>query len=165
MVDNVDRTPKNKKALMYEGSIYVPIQELSDSIGKKVTWDAKNGVLYLGNSKGQIEYLTDIKPYNVSEFENKMMQTKSYKIDSIMTMANKKYSKGIQLHPEGYQMRSIFYNLDGVYTSISGLIGVDDSDNSFPFSDPLIVNSYCDDKLVKTLISTMVICLPNSVSM
>lgn len=151
LVDGVDRTPKDKKAFVYNGTVYLPSNYINEALGKDVKWDGKSGTLYVGNMPGEIVYLTDIKPYNISDFCNELFNDKYYKIDENMIIANKKYNKGLQLRPDGYETQKVFYNLDGCYKNINGIVGLDDNDNSFVFEEPVKIKFFIDDKLIKTL--------------
>ncbi|WP_113675721.1 stalk domain-containing protein [Vallitalea guaymasensis] len=150
VIDGVDRTPEEKKPFVYEGTTYVPLRYISESLGKEVKWDGKTGTIYIGTKPDEIVYLTDIEPYNINDFDS-LYSSSQYKVDEEMTMGNKKYMKGLQLKSSGYSFKKVFYNLDGQYKSITGLVGLDDSNNEFNFDKPFLVNFYLDDNKIKTL--------------
>lgn len=147
VIDGVDRTPEEKKPFVYGGTTYVPLRYISESLGKEVNWDGNTGTIYIGNMPGEIVYLTDITPYNINDFEGYYR----YKLDEEMIMGNKIYNKGLQLHLVGYEFKKVYYNLDGQYTNINGLVGLDDTNNEFRVDDPVLLNFYLDGNKIETI--------------
>jgi foldase protein PrsA len=54
MFDGVEKTPTAGKGFIYEGDTYVPLRFMSDSLGKKVTWDDATSTIWVGNNPNQI---------------------------------------------------------------------------------------------------------------
>lgn len=149
IIDGVDRTPTEKKPFIYQGTTYVPLRYISEALNKPVDWDGKTGTIYIGTKPNEVVYLTDINPYNINDFDNGY--SKRYKLDETMTMGNHTYNKGLQLRSGSFEYKYVYYNLDGQYTSIKGLVGLDDSNNIFNSSNPVMVNFYLDGKKIESI--------------
>lgn len=54
MFDGVEKTPTDAKGFIYEGDTYVPLRFMSDSLGKKVTWDDATSTIWVGNNPNQV---------------------------------------------------------------------------------------------------------------
>ncbi|NQX59120.1 peptidylprolyl isomerase [Paenibacillus qinlingensis] len=54
MFDGVEKTPTAGKGFIYEGDTYVPLRFMSDSLGKKVTWDDATSTIWVGNNPNQV---------------------------------------------------------------------------------------------------------------
>lgn len=154
IIDGADRTPtaSDPQPFIYEGRTYVPLRYISESIGKPVNWDALTGTINIGSFPGEIVYLTDIKPYNIEDYTNEIMQETYYKIDSNkMMMLGTTYTKGLQLEVQGYKSCDVYYNLNAKYKSIKGLVGLDDNGDSFNFPTPVVVDFLLDDKNIGSI--------------
>lgn len=144
VIDGVDRTPTEQKPFVFEGTTYVPLRYVSEALGKPVDWDGKTGTAYIGSLPNEIVYLTDIKPY---AFSNSMIEYSAKYDDNSMTMAGKSYIKGLQTKSFSIDSGQFFYNLDGKYSKIEGLVGLDDLENEAPVS----LSFYLDDKEIKNI--------------
>ncbi|MDR6549575.1 peptidylprolyl isomerase [Paenibacillus qinlingensis] len=54
MFDGVEKTPTDSKGFIYEGTTYVPLRFMSDSLGKKVAWDDETSTIWIGNNPNQM---------------------------------------------------------------------------------------------------------------
>jgi putative cell wall-binding protein/uncharacterized protein YlxW (UPF0749 family) len=85
----------------------------------------------------EVQYMSDIiKPY---------YHNAGYYVNQYLTMGNNKYTNGYRFETT-YSDGTYSFNLAGNYKSITGLIGLDDEDNS----RDVTVNVYGDDKLIAT---------------
>ncbi|OCT14173.1 hypothetical protein A8709_25380 [Paenibacillus pectinilyticus] len=50
MFDGVEKAPVDAKGFIYEGTTYVPLRFMSDSLGKKVEWDDATSTIWIGNN-------------------------------------------------------------------------------------------------------------------
>lgn len=132
-----------QKVISYNGSTYVPLKSFGELIDIPVSYN--KGIIYLGSSTTET-YLSDLNPYNTSDYED--ILGAQYNMNQDMVIANKKYTNGLQLRPSGYQYKSIYYNLNGKFSSLRGILGLDDKDNIFKFEDPVEVGIYCDGNIV-----------------
>jgi hypothetical protein len=67
---NGQELPMNKDSIMYNGSIYIPLRDLSDSLGAQVSWNEANrsvaldfvndlsGSMFQASQKGLYQYIT-----------------------------------------------------------------------------------------------------------
>lgn len=105
------------ETFVYNGTTYVPLRAVSQSLGKAVNWDGENQRVYIGNVPGTTQYLNDVSPaYQVSAPHR-------VKFSETFSMAGKEYEHGMTCQGEGYAL----YNLDGKYTSLSFVLGRVDS--------------------------------------
>lgn len=66
-VDKVGKkTQEGKSGFIYEGTTYVPIRFIAESLGEKVTWDGKSKSVYIGDVPKFIS-LKDVKPIGSDE--------------------------------------------------------------------------------------------------
>lgn len=140
---NYNGSLSNQEVISYNGSTYVPLKSFGELVDIPVSYN--KGIIYLGSSTTET-YLSELIPYNTSDYED--ILGARYNINKDMVIANKKYTNGVQLRPSGYQYRSIYYNLNGKFSSLSGIVGLDDKDNAFNFEDPVEVRIYCDGNRV-----------------
>ncbi|MCD1260312.1 peptidylprolyl isomerase [Paenibacillus athensensis] len=50
MFDGVEKTPQEGKGFIYEGSTYVPLRFVSESLGKEVQWDEASNTIWIGKA-------------------------------------------------------------------------------------------------------------------
>lgn len=118
-VDGVKMIPTDAngnpvETFVYNGTTYVPLRAVSQSLGKAVEWDGINQRVYIGEVPGQKQYLLDVCP---------PYQTKNYEQPTTITMAGVKYVKGFYLLNRTTFDGYAFYNLNGQYNSFSFDIG------------------------------------------
>lgn len=119
-VDGVEMNPTDVngtpvETFVYNGTTYVPIRAVSQSLGYPVKWDGKNKRVYIGEVPGEKQYLTDIlEPY----------QHEGYSAPSTIKMAGQKYAHCIQLYADSVGYAT--YNLNGNYQSLSFDAGIID---------------------------------------
>ncbi|ATP41018.1 hypothetical protein CSE16_13695 [Solibacillus sp. R5-41] len=66
-VDKVEKKPlEGQSGFIYEGTTYVPMRFIAESLGEKVTWDGKSKSVYIGNVPKFIS-LKDVKPIGSDE--------------------------------------------------------------------------------------------------
>ncbi|MGE7926321.1 stalk domain-containing protein [Lysinibacillus xylanilyticus] len=66
-VDKVGKKPQEgQSGFIYEGTTYVPLRFIAESLGKKVTWDGKSKSVYIGDVPKFIS-LKDVKPIGSDE--------------------------------------------------------------------------------------------------
>lgn len=159
IIDGIDKTPTENLPFIYNGTTYVPIRYVSESLGKEVTWEGSTGTIYIGKNPEEADYLTDKKIYyheNMGAYiiDNSLIDEKNYRPSRfpsgfIMTMNEKEYAKGISIKPSSSYKSSIVYNLNGEFKSLKGLVGYDD--RYVQNSGESDISFYVDDKLIKTI--------------
>ncbi|MFJ6264598.1 stalk domain-containing protein [Lysinibacillus xylanilyticus] len=66
-VDKVGKKPQDgQSGFIYEGTTYVPLRFIAESLGKKVKWDGKSKSVYIGDVPKFIS-LKDVKPIGSDE--------------------------------------------------------------------------------------------------
>lgn len=125
-MDGEEVKPKDANGNMvepfiYEGTTYLPVRAVGNAIGKEVSWDGVEKVVYLGAKPGNVENWLDVcGPYQYSRGEEYRLTENKY-----FTMSGKKYTNGFVLNPgpgEYYQGEAMF-NLDGKYRSVTFTVG------------------------------------------
>lgn len=136
-VDGVQMTPrdtagKEVEPFIYNGTTYLPVRAVGEAVGKEVTYDGSTNTVYLGKS-GQVKYLgQQVKKYQGRASEE------------TVTMGGQKYTNGINF---GW-CEDAYYNLNGLYTSISGMYGMEDGTRD---DYEAIINFYGDGRLLDSI--------------
>ena len=139
-VDGVQMTPrdtagKEVEPFIYNGTTYLPVRAVGEAVGKEVTYDGSTNTVYLGKS-GQVKYLgQQLEAYQ-----------KRYASEGTVTMGGQKYTNSLNINADWTNYA--YYNLNGLYTSISGVYGVLDGQSA---NGETIISFYGDDRLIETL--------------
>lgn len=137
-IDGVEMTPrdaagKEVEPFIYNGTTYLPIRAVGEAVGKQVSYDGSTNTVYLGKS-GQVQYLGQ--------------QIESYRLEraseGTFTMAGQEYYNSVSSR---HMAGTAYYNLNGLYTSMSGVYGMLDGTNA----DEGTILVYGDDRLLETL--------------
>lgn len=84
-VDNVKKTPPTgQTAFVYQGTTYVPLRFIVNTLGEEFTWDGKTNSAYIGEKpQGTVTYLQDLEAH-----------TATYKMSpkTLVTNMGEKYS-------------------------------------------------------------------------
>jgi len=104
-------TNGNPSAFIYNGTTYVAVSAVSNSLGQSVKWDGSTASVFIGKHGDDTTYLMDVcEPY----------EGKGYKIPSTVTMAGQKYAHCLDLANHG---GFAIFNLNGKYTSLNFKFG------------------------------------------
>lgn len=137
MFDGVEKAPSDGKSILYEGTTYVPLRFISESIGKEVEWDSETETIWVGKREGQFKYLNEIEyaKYDGIGFWDFSFNARSLRI------AGDKYLHGISatLGENAKQKGSVSYNLNGAYNRLTGYLGVDDFTKNSKNSGTVII--------------------------
>lgn len=139
-VDGVEMKPTDAngnpvETFVYNGTTYVPLRAVSQSLGYAVSWDGANQRVYIGEQPGQKQYLLDVCP---------PFQTERYSTPATFKMAGDTYSHGFVLDCHG---GSALFNLNGQYSTLEFDFAYTDSSNKAACN----VNIYLDGQLVKNI--------------
>lgn len=143
-VDGVEMTPrdtagKEVEPFIYNGTTYLPVRAVGEAVGKEVSYDGSTNTVYLGKS-GQVQYLgQQVKKYQGGAREE------------TVTMGGNKYTNGLNFNWGWGHLDSDFmayYNLNGLYSSISGVYGTKDGTGE---KYENVVNFYGDGRLLKSI--------------
>jgi hypothetical protein len=148
-IDGVLVTPKDANGnvvepFIYEGTTYLPVRAVGEAFGKTVDWDGISKSVYVGKRTDAEQYLgTDMQAYQSSDkryyIEYTLSKGESFSMNGV------KYYRGITL--ACYRNVWALYNLNGQYSTISGMLGhIDGTDM---INKTLLF--YADDKVVKEI--------------
>ncbi len=112
-VDKVEKKPQEgQSGFIYEGTTYVPMRFIAESLGKNVTWDGKSKSVYIGDVPKFIS-LKDVKP--IGSDEDHFFHNPS----SIVISTGEKFEQSYQLggfHGGGaVQDHTVEYLVNGKY--------------------------------------------------
>ena len=124
---------------IYNGTTYLPVRAVGETIGKKVTWDGNSNTVYLGEVPGDKEYLVDICP----PYDGKYYKIYKSTDNDYFTMSGEKRTNGFTLCDSGYSI----INLNGQYTEMSFDVGHIDGKSL----KDVVLNVYLDGKLSREI--------------
>lgn len=158
VIDGIDKTPTENLPFVYEGTTYVPLRYVSESLGKEVEWEGSTGTVYIGKNPEAANYLSDFKLYDYDYLyywrRNNNINSSSggpqLPADFIMTLNDVEYAKGITIGHESYENTYVVYNLNGEYSKLTGIIGLDDRYIK-KAGEEVTVSFYTDNQLAKSL--------------
>lgn len=119
-VDGIKMNPTDAngnpvETFIYNGTTYVPLRAVSESLGKNVNWDGTNKRVYIGEVPGEKQYLLSVCP---------PYESNNYNTQSTYTMMGKKYANGFTLGEKGWLTDGwALFNLNGQYDTLSFDIG------------------------------------------
>lgn len=129
-----DSAGKEIEPFIYNGTTYLPVKAVGEAVGKDVTWDSATSTVYIGKS-GVTKYLgQQVKAY----------QKDSYVYEGTVKMGGTTYTNSI--HVSYADGKSAYYNLNGLYNSMSGMYGIADG-----YKEDCIIYIYGDDRLLQQL--------------
>lgn len=137
-VDGVEMTPrdtagKEVEPFIYNGTTYLPVRAVGEAVGKEVTYDGSTNTVYLGKS-GVNSYLgQQVTAYQGNAGEG------SY------SMGGQTYVNSLRFYSRN---SNAFYNLNGSYTLITGVYGMEDGTSEDAES---IISFYGDGILLDTI--------------
>ncbi len=120
-----DANGNTVEPFIYNGTTYLPVRAVGNAIGKEVSWDGVEKVVYLGAKPGNVENWLDVcGPYKYSRGTEYRLTDNKY-----FTMSGKKYTNGFELYTNSYkQTAQALFNLDGNYNSVTFTMGhIDDT--------------------------------------
>ncbi len=109
-------------SFMYKGTNYLPMRMVAEMLGKEVTWDGKTTSVFVGSTKGDGAYLSDLNP-TISKNAGYV------KANQQMILSGQVYTNGISISDEAITV--IEYALDSKYKKFSGFVGLDDNSKFF----------------------------------
>ncbi len=118
-----DANGNTVEPFIYNGTTYLPVRAVGTAIGKEVSWDGVEKVVYLGAKPGNVENWLDVcGPYQYQRGEEYRLTENEY-----FTMSGKKYTNGFVLNPiataTGSNKANALFNLNGEYSSVSFTMG------------------------------------------
>ncbi len=119
LVEPKDANGQTVEPFVYNGTTYLPVRAVSNAIGKDVSWDGVEKVVYLGAKPGSSENWLDVcGPYQYTQGTEYRLTDNKY-----FTMSGKKYTNGYVLEGHGFSKIEALYNLNSQYKSLSFTVG------------------------------------------
>lgn len=137
-VDGVEMTPrdtagKEVEPFIYNGTTYLPVRAVGEAVGKEVTYDGSTNTVYLGKS-GVKSYLgQQVTAYQGNADEG------------TYSMGGQSYVNSVRFF---WSNSNAFYNLNGLYTVMSGMYGMEDGTDEDREST---ISFYGDGRLLNTI--------------
>lgn len=137
-VDGVEMTPrdtagKEVEPFIYNGTTYLPVRAVGEAVGKEVTYDSATNTVYLGKS-GVKSYLgQQVTAYQGNADEG------------TYSMGGQSYVNSVRFY---WSNSNVFYNLNGLYTVMSGMYGMEDGTDEDSEST---ISFYGDGRLLNTI--------------
>ncbi len=124
-IEPKDAAGQAVEPFIYNGTTYLPVRAVGNAIGKEVSWDGVEKVVYLGAKPGETaNWLDECAPYQYHGCEEYKMADNKF-----FVMSGNKYTNGYTMYlwnPAG--TAEAIYNLNGKYNSVSFTVGhVDDT--------------------------------------
>ncbi len=118
-----DANGNKVEPFIYNGTTYLPVRAVGNAIGKEVSWDGVEKVVYLGAKPGNVEnWLDECGPYQYyGEWSEYRLTENEY-----FTMSGQKYTNGFTLGKNSNWHNSPFtalFNLNGKYNSVTFTVG------------------------------------------
>lgn len=141
-VDGVEKAPaEGEEGFVYNGTTYVPLRFISESLGEDIKWDGKNYAVHIGEySSGSFTYLEELDVLSTDG--------SGWQYGSVKT------NRGVQfihsLYADGSFIASIdrTYILDGKYKKFSAKIAPLEQWTNSKETDVGEIKFYVDDQLV-----------------
>jgi hypothetical protein len=143
IVDGVPVNTSVEPFIMPDGKVVASIEDIAKAFNKSIKYDSKTTTYYIGKQpSGTWNYLSDLKPLNWDgDFRYNPKKT-----GTIISIASKEYTYGIQTDSSKYRETYVEYNLNGEYTRLTGEVGIDDRERGHKVSGSFFI--YLDDNLI-----------------
>lgn len=121
-----DSKGKQIEPFIYNGTTYLPLRAVAEAVGKEVQWDANTKTAFLGDgvvNTGEVNVaLTEtIKPFSKKRIDVIAKNGDRKKF----TLGGKEYNNGLLFKSNYDGEGHANFNLEGKYTSLTGLLGAD----------------------------------------
>lgn len=121
-IEPKDADGQTVEPFVYNGTTYLPVRAVGNAIGKEVSWDGVEKIVYLGAKPGGTEnWLNVCGPYQYQRADEYRLEDNKF-----FTMSGKKYTNGFVckdiIADEGYEAWALF-NLNGQYDSLTFTVG------------------------------------------
>lgn len=130
-----DANGKPVETFVYNGTTYVPLRAVSQSLGYNVQYDGPSQSVYIGDDPRMTNYLVDVCPPYSQQW---------YEAPDTFKMGGKTYTHGFTFNGNG----AATYNLNGQYDALEFDLGpVDGADSRYTAN----ITIYLDGSVVKTV--------------
>lgn len=129
---------------IYNGQVYVPLDNLADVLDKSYQWDGASMTAYLGVLPGEEQYLLDVCP----PYEARLVGQHTLSNGKCFPMANQSYTNGLTLGRSQMKGNSYaLFNLNGSYESLTFKVGHEDGTGMYGG----VLSIFLDGKLVEKI--------------
>ncbi len=131
IIDGADKSDvsEDSKPFIYNGSTYVPLRYISESMGKKVLWDGDTKSIYINDDNSAREDISFASQgYEQSDngiYLDGNTNSISLSTDICSWSSLSDYTK----NDKGYKKRAIVFNLNGLAKTASGIIDMSDTES------------------------------------
>lgn len=132
---------------IYNGQVYVPLDNLADVLNKSYQWDGASKTAYMGVAPGEKQYMVDVNmPY---EYDDDNVKFYTLGNGKSFSMANQSYTNGMSMGLPYYAKHESYalFNLNGEYETMTMKVGHIDGT---PMYDG-VLSVYLDGKLAQEI--------------
>lgn len=136
--------PTLEEPFIYQGQVYVPLRVAAEALGQRVDWDSATSTVIIGETPDTV-YLSSLEAYHQAGVLVK------YDLEAPIKMGGKSYHKGVKIIADAnpyLEKREFDFNLEGQFSQLSSLVGLDDSNGG---RTPVTVVFVGDGRLLGTL--------------
>jgi hypothetical protein len=130
VVEGVLITPRDGlgnivEPFVVDGTTYLPVRAVAEALGKAVEWDGSTQTVYIGARPGSVQFLTDVVPaHQTGGVGGIGAQYREYSAlrsggAENFNLGGVRYANGMVF---GSNLTWAVYNLNGQYTSLSGIV-------------------------------------------
>ncbi len=150
---NMDGNSISQYPVQLNGQWYIPAQALKDQYHIPFNWNNRTNTLDIGTGLQGVPLTDLMKPYNAKGFNGNDEGANSGSPfwplinpnnKNSLVMGGKKYTYGVQFNAGGLNPytsndgidESVYFNLNGQYSQLNGLVGIDDNSatvNNLPY--------------------------------
>lgn len=128
VVNNVEKPfDKNNAPFVYNGTTYVPLKFVADTLGEAVSWDGKTGTVFIGetSNKNAHYFSTNINHSVWDDYYSKYSYSNGKPSNIVTSNMGNKYSNYLTLNvPTAYRYYGeLTFPLNGQYSSFNGILG------------------------------------------
>ena len=131
---------QDNPAYINNGTVYLSINDVATIFNKPVEWGGLNKTVYFGKRTDSKQYLGE----HLRAYQSGGIREFSMNDGEVFLMSGVEYHRGIV--GNGNWDGLAFYNFDGKYSAISGMIGHVDGSGM----DNKSINFYADGKLIQS---------------
>jgi len=126
----IDANGNAAEPFIYNGTVYMPLRAVANSVGKEVSWDGDTSSVYVGK-KGQGAPVTYLDKLQYSDFKAGLSSYKFYLINGKITdLQDNIYTNGFLLEYQSYKIKNdpdeadviMDYQLNAQYSKLDGKI-------------------------------------------
>ena len=131
-----------------DGTTYLPVRAVGEAFGKTVEWDGTTQSVFIGLRPGSVQYMPDIVPaYQVYGNYSEYSALRDGGVQNF-SMGGVRYVDGMTFHWGGGAVCWAVYNLNGQFTSLSGVLGTVDGQIGHRQDGGSVFRVFADSRMV-----------------